>query len=116
MNYAVREQAVLWWRSISLHIGRLSAKGSVQLQGSSWESTHLSLNVVIKALTGDMGCMSLSADEMREEMSSVPESILAALLLRKLARVTAAVYAVSRAVRRQQRLWGSSREAASWGR
>lgn len=75
----------------------------------------LSLNVVIKALTGDMGCMSLSADEMREEMSSVPESILAALLLRKLASVTATVYAVSRAVRRQQRLWGSSR-ATSWGR
>ena len=55
----------------------------------------LSLTVLIKALASDTGRMSLSADELREEMSSIPESVLAALLLYKLARVTAEVCAVS---------------------
>lgn len=40
MNYPARGQTVLWWRSISLDVGRLSVKCSVLLQGSSWESTH----------------------------------------------------------------------------
>lgn len=43
----------------------------------------LSLSVWLTA--GDMGRMSLSADELREEMSSVPGPILAASLLRQLA-------------------------------
>lgn len=62
----------------------------------------LSLTEVIKALTSDMGCMSLSADELREEMSSIPESILAALLMYKMARVMAAVCAVSNPAGGQQ--------------
>lgn len=40
MNYTVRGQTVLWWKSISLDVGKLSVKCSVLLQGSSWESTH----------------------------------------------------------------------------
>lgn len=41
----------------------------------------LSLSAVIKALASDMGRLSRSADELGEEMSSVPESVLAVLLL-----------------------------------
>ena len=40
MNYTVRGQTVLWWRSISLDYGWISVNCSVLLQGSSWESTH----------------------------------------------------------------------------
>lgn len=40
MKYAVRAQTVLWWRSISLDVARLSGKCSILLQGSSWESTR----------------------------------------------------------------------------
>lgn len=40
----------------------------------------LSLSAVIKTLAGDMALTSLSANELREEMSSMPESVLADLL------------------------------------
>lgn len=75
----------------------------------------LSLSVVIKALDGDMGRRSLNADELREEMSSIPESVLAALLLYKLARVTAAVCAVSNPAEVNSD-FGAQRGAASQGR
>jgi len=55
---------------------------------------------VIKALTNDMGHMSPSADERREGVSSILES----LLLCKLARVTAVIGAVSNPAGGQQQL------------
>lgn len=84
----------------------------------------LSLTTVIKAVANDTGCMSLNADELREEMSSISESVLAALLLYKLARVTAEDCAVYNPAGGQQRLWGTEgsslpgqpgRSASCWG-
>lgn len=67
----------------------------------------LSQSAVIKALTRDMGHMSLSDDELREEMSSIPECVLAASLLYKLARVIAAACAVSNPAGGQQQIRGT---------
>lgn len=84
----------------------------------------LSLSGVIKALASDMGRMRLNDDELREEMSSIPESVLAALLLYKLARVTTVVCAVSNPAGGQQQLRGTEgsslpgqmgRSSSCWG-
>jgi len=71
---------------------------------------HKSLNAVIKACTGDRGCMSLRADGVREEISSVPEFILAALLLCKHHHC-----GISKAASWQEPPPSSPREAASQG-